>query len=177
MPRLFSAVELPDDVADYLAGFKLHLPGTRWIEPGDYHLTVRFFGDISEGIARELCEMLSESESGSTAAIRLERIDVFGDREPRALVAVGSADATLTNLAAKHERAARLLGLKPEKRKFTPHVTLARFRNVEAKLVAKGMRKLGLFEPQNFTVQHFGLFSSRASVGGGPYIREEQFRI
>ncbi|MDP9136592.1 MAG: RNA 2',3'-cyclic phosphodiesterase, partial [Pseudomonadota bacterium] len=54
MPRLFTGLEVPEDV-----GFELNLMqggvwGARWIEPADYHITLRFMGDIEDWLANEI---------------------------------------------------------------------------------------------------------------------------
>ena len=59
MPRLFTAIRLPADIAMQLARFKTPLPGARWVEPADYHLTLRFLGDVEIPIAREFADNLS----------------------------------------------------------------------------------------------------------------------
>ncbi len=71
-----------------------------------------------------------------------------------------------------HERAARLTGLPPEKRNFTPHVTLARLRNVSPFALAEYLARYGGFFSAPFEVSRFVLFSSRPNQGGGPYVVE-----
>jgi len=53
MPRLFTGVEIPREVADSLALLRGGLPGARWVDPENYHLTLRFIGDVDGLIARE----------------------------------------------------------------------------------------------------------------------------
>ncbi len=65
----------------------------------------------------------------------------------------------------------------PEGRKYTPHVTLARLRDSSSRQVADYLSERGLFRSEPFTVDRFVLFSSRASVGGGPYVIEEVFPL
>ena len=54
MPRLFTGVEIPADVAQDLAIMKGGIEGARWIDPDNYHLTLRFVGDIPDRMADEL---------------------------------------------------------------------------------------------------------------------------
>src|SRR3981189_3552050 len=58
MPRLFTAPEIPAGVGRSLAMLRGGLPGARWIDPENYHLTLRFIGDINDGLAREIAFML-----------------------------------------------------------------------------------------------------------------------
>ena len=68
-------------------------------------------------------------------------------------------------------------GLVPEGRKFVPHVTLARLRGTAPEEVARYIAEAGRFEPLTFSVARFVLFSSRDSVGGGPYVVEEAYPL
>ena len=67
------------------------------------------------------------------------------------------------------------IGLEPEGRKFTPHVTLARLRESSSQQVAEYLSARGYFRTSPFRVSRFVLFSSRASVGGGPYVVEASY--
>ena len=78
-------------------------------------------------------------------------------------------------LQAEHERLMQRVGLEPEGRKFTPHVTLARLRDSRAARSPSICRRARRFRSLPFTVSRFVLFSSRASVGGGPYVVEAAY--
>lgn len=176
MPRLFTGIEIPESVA---AGLSLHrggLPGARWIEPSDYHLTLRFLGDVDKRTAREIAESL-DSVRGYAFELTIEGLDAFGGDRPRSIHAVIAPNPMLTELQEEHERAARRAGLPPEPRKFTPHVTLARLRSVGPAAVADWLAMQGRVARQRFRVERFVLFSARASVGGGPYIAEELYPL
>jgi 2'-5' RNA ligase len=69
------------------------------------------------------------------------------------------------------------LGLPPEGRKFTPHVSLARLRGTSAEEIARFIALAGRFAPLDFEVGRFVLFSSRDSVGGGPYLVEQAYPL
>jgi len=83
----------------------------------------------------------------------------------------------LLELQAEHERLMQRVGLEPEGRKFTPHVTLARLRDVSSHAVAEYLSARGRFHTPTFDVSRFVLFSSRASVGGGPYVVEAEYPL
>ena len=59
MPRLFVGLEVPDEITSYLSRVRGGLPGARWVDPADYHLTLRFIGDIDRRIAREVEDELA----------------------------------------------------------------------------------------------------------------------
>ena len=80
-------------------------------------------------------------------------------------------------LQAEHDRLLQRLGLEPEGRKYTPHISLARLRDSSSHEVADYLAARGHYRSSPFEVSHFVLFSSRASVGGGPYIVEEAYPL
>lgn len=176
MPRLFTGLEIPPSVARALAMMRGGLPGARWIDPENYHLTLRFIGDIDDALAREIALLLGRVHRGPFEA-RLDGLTSFGGRKPRAVVAAVSPVPALMELQAEHDRLLQRLGLEPEGRKYTPHVTLARLRDSSSHEVADYLAARGHFRSATFEVSRFVLFSSRASVGGGPYLVEEAYPL
>ena len=176
MPRLFTGVEIPSYVGQSLATLRGGLPGARWIDPENYHLTLRFIGDIDDVMAHEIAFMLGNVRRLSFE-LRLDGLLSFGGRKPRALVAAVSPIAPLMELQAEQERLLQRLGLEPEGRKYTPHVTLARLRDSSSRQVADYLSARGHYRSALFEVSRFVLFSSRASVGGGPYVIEADYPL
>lgn len=172
MPRLFTGLEIPAAVADTLSRSRGGLFGARWIDPASYHVTLRFIGDVDHGIAREVAALLGEARLRAPVALTVEGLSSFGGDRPRALIARVAPTPELTRLQAEHERLMRRVGLDPETRKYTPHVTLARLKGVTPAAVAGFIASCGPFPPQRFTAERFVLFSARDSVGGGPYLTE-----
>ncbi len=176
MPRLFTGIEISEDAREALARLKQPLPGARWIEPANFHITLRFVGDIDNHIAAEFAHFLDEIESPAFD-IRLSGVGTFGGSDPRQLWAGVEPSPELEALARAHERAARAAGLPAESRKFKPHVTIARLRNTGVDLVARYLQRHGAFRTQPFFVGRFVLFSSKPQVGGGPYVPEETYTL
>jgi RNA 2',3'-cyclic 3'-phosphodiesterase len=176
MPRLFTGLEIPSNVGQALAMMRGGLPGARWIDPENYHLTLRFIGDIDDALAHEIAHMLGRVQRMSFE-LRLDELISFGGRKPRAVVAAVSPVGPLMELQAEHERILQRLGLEPEGRKYTPHVTLARLRDTSSRQVADFLSARGHFRSASFEISRFVLFSSRASSGGGPYIVEADYPL
>ena len=65
MPRLFTALEIPRHVGQSLAMMRGGLPGARWIDPDNYHLTLRFIGDIDDALARDIAGLLGRVQRGA----------------------------------------------------------------------------------------------------------------
>jgi 2'-5' RNA ligase len=176
MPRLFTAVEIPEEIGERLAMLRGGLPGARWIDRENYHLTLRFIGDIDDGLARDIAFMLGDVER-APFELRFEGLASFGGRKPRAVCAAVSASPAFYDLQAEHERLMQRVGLDPEGRKYSPHVTLARLRDSSARQVADYLGSREPFRSPPFTVTRFVLYSSRASVGGGPYVVEAAYPL
>jgi len=176
MPRIFTGLELPTDVAQSLATLRGGLPGARWIDPENYHLTLRFIGDVDDTLAREVASLLGKV-SRPPLELRFDGLSSFGGRRPRAVVATLAQTPALMELQAEHERLMQRVGLEPEGRKFTPHVTLARLRDSSSRQVADYLATRPFLQAPSFRVSRFVLFSSRASVGGGPYVVEAAYPL
>jgi 2'-5' RNA ligase len=176
MPRLFTGIEIPLDVRDQLARLHMPLPGAKWIDPADYHITLRFLGDVDNRTATEFADLIAGIDSHAFE-VRLSEIQTFGGHEPKAIFARVEANEPLEALARAHERAARQAGLPPEKRGFRPHVTLARLRHPDLAQTVRYLEQFGGFRSEPFTVHRFVLYSSKPSVGGGPYIVEEAYPL
>jgi RNA 2',3'-cyclic 3'-phosphodiesterase len=176
MPRLFTGLEIPADVAQALAVLRGGLPGARWIDPENYHVTLRFIGDVDDVIAHEVASLLG-SVRREAFELRVEDLKSFGGRKPRAVVATLGPGQAVMELQAEHERLMQRVGLEPEGRKFIPHVTLARLRDSSSRQVADYLALRAPFRSPPIKVSRFVLFSSRASVGGGPYVVEAAYPL
>jgi 2'-5' RNA ligase len=177
MPRLFTGLEIPTAVSDALASLRGGLVGARWIDPANYHLTLRFLGDVDGATARDAAAILAEGRARSPVRVTLDSLATFGGARPRAIIARAAPTPELLQLQAEQERALRRVGLAPETRKFTPHVTLARLRDAAAGDVAACLATRGHFPPLAFTAERFVLYSARDSVGGGPYLVEAAYPL
>lgn len=176
MPRLFAGLEIPAEIGQRLAHLRGGLPGARWIDPENYHVTLRFMGDIDGVSANEIAHLMSRVER-KPFKVEIRGLSSFGGNKPRAIVAAVEPNRPLLELQAELERLVRRCGLEPESRKFTPHVTLARLREASCRDVADYLSVRGYFPTQAYTAEQFVLFSSRASTGGGPYLVENSYEL
>lgn len=176
MPRLFTGLEIPPEIGERLSSLRGGLPGARWIDPENYHVTLRFIGDIDGVSANEIAGVLARVNR-KPFDVQLQGLQSFGGKKPRAVVASVVPSRPLLELQAELERLIRRVGLDPEGRKFTPHVTLARLRDASNQDVADYLSVRGYFPTKVFKAQRFVLFSSRASIGGGPYVVEDSYSL
>ena len=176
MPRLFTALEVPRDAALSLSLLRGGIPGARWIDVENYHLTLRFIGDVDGHLADEIAHGLDRVHRPSFDLL-LSGVGAFGSRKPHAIYAAARPSPELTALQAEIDRICTRAGAPSDQRKFVPHVTLARLRNADDGEVARYLSGRGNFSALPFRVSRFVLISSRDSVGGGPYVVEEAWPL
>lgn len=176
MPRLFTGLELPERLAHELSLIRGGLAGARWVDVENYHVTLRFIGDVDNAVADDVHDALCRVRR-PPFSMTLGGLDAFGGAKPHALVATARSAPALIELQAEHERLVRRIGLPAETRKFVPHVTLARLKHTPARAVADFLALRAWLAAREFHCEHFVLFSSRDSVGGGPYVTEAVYPL
>ena len=177
MPRLFTGLEIPGSLSDYFASLRSGLQGARFVEPSDYHLTLRFIGDVGYHLANDLADMLGHL-SVPRFPLKISAFSSFGkDEAPHALVATIASSPVLTELQHDHDRLAKKLGLPADARKFTPHITLARLKPISAPYIGDWIVQNSPPLSQLFEMTRFALFSARHSTGGGPYVVEKTYPL
>lgn len=176
MPRLFTGLELPEAVVRQLALMRGGVVGARWLEPDDFHITLRFIGDVDGAVARDIAETLDDTRRPKFP-VRFEGLSWFGGDKPRAIVAKVKPEPALMDLQAEQERRLRRIGLEPETRKYTAHVTLAYLRGVGQASVANYLAARGALFADSFTAERFVLYSAREGSGGGPYVVEAAYPL
>lgn len=177
MPRLFTGLEIPAQTGFALSLKRGGLAGARWISPENYHITLRYIGDVDHRTADEVFDVLERFGYADPFEVTIDHLGVFGGNKPRALYAGIAPNETLSRLQASQERMLQRVGLAPDGRKFVPHVTLARLRDTPPGDLAAHIAQGGRFAPLRFTVHRFVVFSSKESVGGGPYVVEQGFPL
>jgi 2'-5' RNA ligase len=176
--RLFVGVELAWTLRERLALLAGGVPGARWVPAENYHLTLRFIGEVPGHQAEEIDQAL--------AALRARRFELsfagvgtFSKAGRVVALWIGvERNPLLDHLQAKVETALQRVGLEPERRRFAPHVTLARLDNgtVESKLAAF-VQANNLFRSEPMPVQHFTLFSSRLGKEAALYTPEVEYAL
>lgn len=166
--RLFVGILLPESIQDRLGMLRSGLPGARWVEPRSMHVTLRFLGETDGGTAEDIDTALSSLRCPAFD-MRLSGVGTFGsDRKVRSLWVGVDRSETLMRLQSKVEQALIRTGLKPDGRKYTPHVTLARFKNDPGPRLGAFLEASNFFAAPPFAVEGFTLFQSHLS-GEGPH--------
>lgn len=177
MPRLFTALEIPNEIALALSLKRGGMPGSRWIDPENYHLTLSFIGDVEARTAREIAYYLGDVRGFEPVNICLEHLDAFGGDRPRSIFARVQPNDELHELKGTLDAALMRAGVKPDNRKYVPHVTLARLHGASSLMVADYLQSNATVAPLRFTARRFVLFSSKPSMGGGPYALEQVYEL
>jgi 2'-5' RNA ligase len=177
MIRLFAALAIPSEIAAALARRQTGIDGARWRPAESLHVTLRFFGDIAENVARDLDGELSVIDA-APFEMELAGAGAFGDgREVHAIWAGVAENAALSRLAKACETAARRAGLKAESRAWRPHVTLAYLRHADPAEVGAWVQANNLLRSPPFAVEAFGLYSSHSTKEGSAYRLEAEYPL
>lgn len=179
MIRLFVAIEVPQRLRAELARLQNGVPGARWVEPENFHLTLRFIGNVDNAAASDIDDQLGRiSAIGFELAIK--GVGYFADgARLNALYAVVETNPALEHLRQKVDSAISRAGVRLDNRRFVPHVTLARFsgRQDAGHHLAQFMASHSLWRPPPFDVEHFTLYSSVTRPEGSLYRVEAEYPL
>jgi 2'-5' RNA ligase len=174
--RLFVAIALPDDVAQSLAALQVGVPGARWQTREQLHLTLRFIGEV-DGRDRAAIDDALATISAPAFSVVLKGVGSFGGRRPHALWAGVAANDALLHLQRKIESALQRIGLETDRRKYTPHVSLARLKGTQNGHVVDFLTDHALYASHPFVVNGFILYSSLLTPNGSFYRAEKAYRL
>ena len=140
-------------------------------------MTLRFFGDVTEVIAEDLDAELAKI-TGKPLTLCLSSVGAFDEGDRITAIWAGLQDNEgLRVLAGRCEAAARRAGLKPDGRKYTPHVTLAYLGRTDPAQVTAWLANHGDLKSEPFTLGQFGLYSSWQTSEGSRYTAERIYRL
>ena len=177
MIRLFAALPIPWDIAEGLARRQQGLPRAAWRPREALHVTLRFFGEVSEVVAADMDAGLATIAMDGFE-VALQGAGAFSDADRVRAVWAGVAESEpLRRLAAKCETVAKRCGLKPETRAYRPHVTLAYLRHTPEARVAAWMQGHNLLRSPTWRARTFGLYSSWRSDDGSVYELERSYPL
>lgn len=176
MLRLFAAIPAPDDVAEVLVRLQRGVPGARWRPRENFHITLRFFGEIDVHAAEDLDAELAAIVADPFEAA-LKGAGHFGADDPHSLWMGVGANPALEALARRCELAARRAGLTPDRRTFAPHLTMACLGRTSLDRVMAFERQHALFASDPWRVTWFGLYSSWTGKHASQYQLERTYRL
>ena len=168
MLRLFVGIEFPPELKLRLSLLATGMPGARWVDPGNLHLTLRFIGEVGEDVAADIDDALGRLRA-RRFTLQLAGTGMFGGDRPRALWVGVEREPELGSLRGKIEQALIRIGLEPEPRKFVPHVTLARLRDPALDELGDFLAANARFRAAPLPVEHFSLIASFPTKAGSIY--------
>jgi RNA 2',3'-cyclic 3'-phosphodiesterase len=175
MLRLFVGIGFPPELKLRLSLLCGGVPGAKWVDPGNLHLTLRFIGETGEDVATDIDDALSRLKA-RRFAVQLAGAGVFGDK-PRSLWIGVEKNPDLIALRDKVEQALIRAGLPPEPRKYAPHVTLARLRNPPLTDLREFLAAHAAFRAEPFAVESFSLVASYPTKSGSVYEDQAEYPL
>lgn len=177
MYRLFAAVDLPPEIAEQLQGLCCGVPGARWVQAEQMHLTLRFIGEVDGGIFQEIKDALAGVKA-PRFSLQVKGLGVFPPRKtPRVLWAGVAPEEEISALRNRIENLLVGMGLAPEGRKYSPHITLARLHGTPIHKLGRFLAGNNLFATEPFPVSEFHLYSSELSSKGAFHTIEASYPL
>jgi len=177
MNRLFVAVDLPEDIREELLAMQHGIPGARWVDDDQLHLTLRFVGEVDGADQRDIALALARVR-GRPMTLALEGAGFFPPRGPLRVLWIGvTPSAPLAELQRTVSGAITRLGHAPDRKKWSPHVTLARLDGAPAPRVGRFVAERALYRSRPFEVDAFHLYASRLHPKGAIYTLEDSFPL
>lgn len=175
--RLFVGLDLPWPVREQFDRLDGSIPGARWVPGENLHLTLRFIGEVTPVEAEEI-DLALTTLRGKAFPLSFTGVGTFakGGRETQLWVGV-ERNPALDHLQGKIETALQRAGLPPERRRFTPHVTLARLDNAVPPKIAAFLQAHNLFRSEPVAFDHFTLFSSLLGKEAAVYTAEVDYKL
>jgi len=177
MPRLFIAIDFPEPVRARLAGLSVGVRGARLLPPEQYHLTLRFVGEVDGGVFEDITEALADVDA-EAFNLRFSGVGHFPPSgPPRVLWAGVTPSKPLLKLQRRVESCIRDLGLEPEGRNYAPHVTLARLKYGKINRVRDFLIEHSGFTMGDIPVSAFQLYSSTLGPKGAVHVMETSYEL
>jgi len=175
--RLFVGLDLPWPIREQFDRLDGGIPGARWVPEENFHLTLRFIGEVTPVQAEEI-DLALATLRGKAFDVTFAGVGTFtkGGRETQLWVGV-ERNPALDHLQGKIEIALQRAGLPPERRRFTPHVTLARLDNAVPQKIAAFLQAHNLFRSDPVRFDHFTLFSSQLGKEAAVYTAEVDYKL
>jgi 2'-5' RNA ligase len=159
----FFAIPVPDDVKarnqERLSAFQKDWPDVQWVQPEDYHLTLRFLGGLQpDALSQLLAHVKGGGLSFQPFALTLQGLSFFPPQRDRGVlwIGLGAMPPSMLDLQQRLEQIVQSWGFAAETRPFVPHLTLGRFKSRDT---------AGLIERLHaFKAQEFGQWTCREYV-------------
>jgi RNA 2',3'-cyclic 3'-phosphodiesterase len=175
--RLFVAIDLPEETKEAISALRNPLRGVRWVDAAHLHLTLRFIGDADNTLFNKIRNNLS-GISVPPFSLLLRGVGYFPPkRDPKVLWVGVDRSAALLDLQSLVEKELLQSGVEPERRSFSPHITIARLKETPASVIAPFLQNNSLFVAPSFSVTEFILYSSTLTSQGAIHRQEALYPL
>lgn len=182
--RAFVALELPKDMRERMSELSTRLrpqlDRASWVGSENIHVTLRFLGESApEQLERFTCELAAAIGALPAFESRFARLGVFpGTKNARVLWVGPAPEDPFLSLHAAVEDVARATGYAPEKQRFHPHATLARFRVPPSRdILRSALDEFSAFDGGTMPVDRVTLFRSDLQPNGALYTALHTFPL
>jgi len=179
MIRLFIAISPPNEIVKQLEQICFGLPGVRWTPPDQFHLTLRFIGDTEGSKFLDIKDSLAQIKS-PPFPLTLKNTGFFPPRKSPRVLWVGADQGgkdDLKLLRQKIENRLGQIGIPPEGRKYSPHMTIARIKNCPVNRITSFLEGSSFWQSQPYQVEQFHLYSSILTAKGAIHNLEASFDL
>ncbi|HEX2529480.1 MAG TPA: RNA 2',3'-cyclic phosphodiesterase [Geminicoccus sp.] len=176
MPRIYIALDLPEDVVDQVDRLCVGLPDVRWTDADDLHVTLRFIGEVDHATFEEIGEALADV-SAPPFDLQLQGVGHFPPRGQPTTLWLGVAPSEgLQTLKRRVDRHLASLGIPADPRKYAPHLTIARIRApLPESRFGSFLKRLSLYRSEPFSISGFTLYSSLLRTEGAIHTPEARY--
>ncbi|MDH5654753.1 MAG: RNA 2',3'-cyclic phosphodiesterase [Spirochaetia bacterium] len=173
--RLFTAISIPVSIQEEIGNICYGIPNARWVKKEQLHITLCFIGEMEQHQLPSLTEVLSDV-SFKSFNLNLKGIGQFLTAKDLNTIWLGVKDSDeLTELQSRVSKKLKSIGINPDKKKYSPHVTLARIKKATGGRIREYMEEFSQFQTEIFPVHSFNLFSSSLYPGGPVHTLEKEF--
>ncbi len=177
MIRLFVAIDIPESIQKEVQGMGRAIPNARPVPADQLHLTLKFIGEVEGSSFLDIQESLKEIVHPKFL-LALKGVGTFPPRGiPRILWAGVEPAAGIVALRNTIEKTLAAVGIAREKKKYTPHLTLARLNNCPIRHLQNYLAGNAFLQTPEFTVDNFHLYSSQLSPKGALHTLESSYPL
>jgi 2'-5' RNA ligase len=168
MHRLFVGLRPPAAIRAPLLALMAGVPGARWQDEEQIHISLRFVGEVDRPVAEDVALALGQVR-WPPLELAVSGVGAFDSRgRINALWAGIRPREAITGLHRKIDQALVRIGLEPERRAYLPHITLARL-NAPAEAAERFLEMHAALSSEPFVLDHFLLFESHLGHEGARY--------
>lgn len=177
MMRLFIALKIPDLTKDYLSLSCLSgIPHAAFSHKSDLHITLRYIGNADESLIDEICLELNEFRTFKALSLTCDGLGVFGTKQRAKVLWVSIMESNpLLDLKNKIDKQIDQFGFARDKRRYRPHITLARMRKSAEKELSFFIQNKADYCCFDFKALEIALFNSNPIQKGPKY--EELYSV